>query len=131
VVDEPVSSVVLLAQHLECSNLHDFWAASNSCRDIIAQVPGFYDAIRAYVLHSISISFRRVSKQVLADWLRVEGTSLQQLIAEKERTSGWKVQGDVCALPLNIYNQATKKRTQDVIEFAAVAPVIKNSIAAI
>lgn len=47
------------------------------------QVPGFYDAIRSYVLHSISITFRKVSKQVLGDWLRLEGASLQQLIAEK------------------------------------------------
>lgn len=35
--EEPVSSVVLLAQHLEASNLQDFWAATNSCKDTIKQ----------------------------------------------------------------------------------------------
>jgi hypothetical protein len=35
--EEPVSSVVLLAQHLEASNLQDFWAAANSCKDTIKQ----------------------------------------------------------------------------------------------
>jgi hypothetical protein len=29
--------VVLLAQHLEASNLQDFWAATNSCKDTIKQ----------------------------------------------------------------------------------------------
>lgn len=32
-----MSSVVLLAQHLEASNLQDFWAATNSCKDTIKQ----------------------------------------------------------------------------------------------
>jgi hypothetical protein len=30
-----VSSVVLLAQHLESSNLRDFWVAAGSCKDAI------------------------------------------------------------------------------------------------
>jgi len=30
-----VSSAVLLAQHLEASNLQDFWAATNSCKDTL------------------------------------------------------------------------------------------------
>jgi hypothetical protein len=38
--EEPVSSVVLLAQHLEASNLQDFWAATNSCKDTIKQGGG-------------------------------------------------------------------------------------------
>jgi hypothetical protein len=33
--EEPVSSVVLLAQHLESSNLQDFWLATGSCKDTI------------------------------------------------------------------------------------------------
>jgi hypothetical protein len=46
-------------------------------------VSGFQDAIRGYVMHSISISFQRVSMRVLADWLKLEGAALQQLLAEK------------------------------------------------
>jgi hypothetical protein len=48
-------------------------------------VPGFQDAIRAYVLHSISITFQRVSVRVLGDWLKLEGSALQQLLADKVR----------------------------------------------
>jgi Ethanolamine utilization protein EutJ (predicted chaperonin) len=32
-----VSSVVLLAQHLEACNLQDFWAATGSCKDTISK----------------------------------------------------------------------------------------------
>jgi hypothetical protein len=46
-------------------------------------VPGFQDAIREYVLHSIGISFRRVSTRVLADWLKLDAGSLKQLLADK------------------------------------------------
>jgi hypothetical protein len=34
--EEPVASIVLLAQHLETSRFQDFWVASNSCRDLLA-----------------------------------------------------------------------------------------------
>jgi hypothetical protein len=48
-------------------------------------VPGFQDAIRAYVLHSIGITFRRVSTRVLSDWLKLEAPALQALLADKVR----------------------------------------------
>lgn len=46
-------------------------------------VPGFQDAIRNYVLHSLSITFQRVSLRVLGDWLKLDGSALQQLLADK------------------------------------------------
>jgi hypothetical protein len=48
-------------------------------------VPGFQDAIRGYVLHSVGITFRRVHTRVLGEWLRLEGPALQALLAEKVR----------------------------------------------
>lgn len=131
VSEEPVSSVVLLAQHLEASNLQDFWAATSSCKDTIKQVPGFQDAIREYVLHSIGITFRRVSTRVLADWLKLEPPALKQLLADKTKSAGWTVQGDIAVLPANAFNTAVQKRTQDLIGFDAVAPVLKNTVVAV
>jgi hypothetical protein len=55
------------------------YCASLSCQ----AVPGFQDAIREYVLHSIGISFRRVNTRVLADWLKLEPPALKQLLADK------------------------------------------------
>lgn len=50
---------------------------------LLPAVPGFQDAIREYVVHSIGISFRRVSMRVLADWLKLEPPALKQLLADK------------------------------------------------
>lgn len=49
----------------------------------VSAVPGFQDAIREYVLHSIGITFRRVSTRVLAEWLKLEPPALKQLLADK------------------------------------------------
>lgn len=80
-LEEPVATIVLLAQHLEASKLQDFWVLTASCRDTLNGVPGFYDSVREYVLHTLGITFQRVSKRVLADCLKLEGQSLDDLIA--------------------------------------------------
>jgi hypothetical protein len=67
---------VLCCAVLCCAVLY---CASLSCQ----AVPGFQDAIREYVLHSIGISFRRVNTRVLADWLKLEPPALKQLLADK------------------------------------------------
>ncbi|KAF8061074.1 RBBP9 [Scenedesmus sp. PABB004] len=130
VSEEPVSSVVLLAGHLEANNLQDFWAATGAAKDTIAKVPGFADAVRGYVLHAVGITFQRVSTRVLADWLRLDGAPLQQLLADKAKTAGWSVAGDVVSLPLNSFNTAVQRRAADLVSFDAVAPVLRNAATA-
>lgn len=51
------------------------------------------------------------------------------LYALQVKSAGWKVQGDVVMLPLNSFNQPVQKRTQDLIGFEAVAPVLRHSVA--
>lgn len=65
-------------------------------RVALPAVPGFQDAIREYVVHSIGITFRRVSMRVLADWLRLEPPALKQLLADK--VGGWEA-GQAGLLP--------------------------------
>lgn len=127
VTEEPVSSVVLLAQHLEANNLHDFWAATGACKETLKSVPGFQDAIRDYVLHSMGTTFQKVSTRVLGEWLRLEGPALNALLAEKTKAAGWKVEGEVVSLPLNAFNQAVVKRSQDLIGFESVAPILRHT----
>ena len=40
------------------------------------------------MLHSIGISFRRVSTRVLADWLKLDASALKQLLADKVGQGG-------------------------------------------
>jgi len=134
-VEEPVSSIVLLAQHLENNRLQDFWAITGSCRDTLNSVPGFYDAVRSYILHSIGISCQTVTRKVLADSLQMEGQSLDNLLAEQSKKAGWKSgKGaggvDVVVLPKNAYNTAAPKHSQGSIPFEAVAPALWGLAAA-
>jgi hypothetical protein len=43
-------------------------------------VPGFYEAIRSYILHSLSTTCQKVSKQVLSESLRMEAAALDSLV---------------------------------------------------
>lgn len=43
-------------------------------------------------------------------------------------SAGWKVTGDVVALPLNAFNTAVTKRSADVVGFEAVAPLMRHAI---
>jgi hypothetical protein len=47
------------------------------------------------------------------------------------KSAGWVVQGDTVVLPANAFNTAVQKRTQDLIGFDAVAPVLKNTVMAV
>lgn len=129
VTEEPVSSVVLLAQHLEASNLQAFWLAAGACRDVIKQVPGFEDAVRAYVLRSVvGAAFQRIHARTLGEWLRLDAGALQQLLQEKVAREGWVVDGDIVRLPLNASNRAEQKRAADLVPFESVAPVVRGVV---
>jgi hypothetical protein len=52
-------------------------------------------------------------------------------VCSQAKSAGWTVQGDIVVLPANAFNTAVQKRTQDLIGFDAVAPVLKNTVFAV
>ncbi|KAK9825418.1 hypothetical protein WJX81_003981 [Elliptochloris bilobata] len=106
--EQPVAALVALTQHLEGARFRDFWLAQDACRDVVAGVTGFYEAVRAYILATISHTCRRVSKGTLAECLRLEDASLDALIEEKVAKEGWSVAAadmmTVVTLPENEQN---------------------------
>lgn len=188
--EEPVSTVVLLAAHLEGGRLADFWAlATGSSKALSAMgarlgerpchgggtaarggrgraegrdrclpvcvarhkhtvglittlhtqspqpppslskkmtVPGFMDAARRYVAHTLAITFARVSKRQAAEALRLEGRELDAFLAERAQRDGWAVDGETVQLPANEYNTAAVKRAaaDATVPFGAVAPAL-------
>ena len=44
--EQPVAALVALTQHLEGARFRDFWLAQDACRDVVAGVAGFYEAVR-------------------------------------------------------------------------------------
>jgi len=44
--EQPVAALVALTQRLEGARFRDFWAALDACRDVVADVAGFTEAVR-------------------------------------------------------------------------------------
>ncbi|PNH08904.1 Eukaryotic translation initiation factor 3 subunit K, partial [Tetrabaena socialis] len=122
--------VVQLANALETSRFADFWTAANTCRDLLATIPGFYESVRGYIAHTLVHTYGRITKRTLADCLKLEGATLEQYLSDKCRTSGWSIvstpSGEVVGMPKNECNsQSVVKRTQELIRFDQVAPMLK------
>ncbi|KXZ47474.1 hypothetical protein GPECTOR_35g912 [Gonium pectorale] len=128
-VDESIFKAVQLANALETSRFGDFWTTANTCRDLLGSIPGFYESVRGFIAHTLVHTYGRVTKRTLADCLKLEGATLDQYLSDKCRAAGWSIvntpAGDVVALPKNDYNQSVVKRSQELIRFEQVAPMLK------
>ncbi len=78
--EQPVAALIALTQHLEGARFQAYWQAADSCKDILASVPGYYDAIRAYILLAISSTCQKFGKQQLGDSLMLDGAALERLV---------------------------------------------------
>ncbi|GBF99180.1 eukaryotic translation initiation factor 3 subunit K [Raphidocelis subcapitata] len=123
--DEPLSSIVLLASHLESGRLADFWALAHGSRDMLAMVPGFMDEARRFVAHTLAITFARLPKRQLGDALRLEGRELDAYVAERVQRDGWTLAaGDAVVLPRNEHNTPSVRRAAEVVALDAVLPAL-------
>ena len=52
-------ALIVLTQHLEGARFQAFWAAADACRDVVVSVPGYYEAIRAYILTAITATCQK------------------------------------------------------------------------
>ncbi|EIE27028.1 hypothetical protein COCSUDRAFT_83587 [Coccomyxa subellipsoidea C-169] len=84
--EQPVAALIALTQHLEGARFQAYWQAADSCRDILSSVPGYQDAIRAYIALAISSTCQKFSKQLLGECLMLDGPAITKLIQEKK---GW------------------------------------------
>lgn len=125
--DDTISKVIQLASALETSRLTDFWTIAAGCKDLLASVPGFYDAVRANMITLLGITFQRIHKAVLCKDLNLTEAEVDKLI---KSSPGWSIQsspsGDLVCLPKNELNQMVVKRTQEVIRLEQVAPVLRS-----
>eukprot|EP00884_Botryococcus_braunii_P019673 jgi/Botrbrau1/638/Bobra.0161s0028.2 len=107
--EQPLAAIIALTQQLESGRFQTFWLAVDSVRTDVAGVPGFYEAIRAYILHCLTTTCQKVSKQVLSESLRMEAGALDNLIQEKVAKEGWSTQQTptgktIIVFPKNDYN---------------------------
>jgi len=127
--DEPmIAAVIVLDGHLEGARFAQFWQQVEALRELVNPVVGFYDAVRAYIVHCLATTFQKVSKASLSQALRLDGTSLDSLIQSKVSKDGWIV-GDDDIVKFN-KGQVTKAAPQAAVadfRFEQLAPVLAIS----
>jgi len=106
--EESLSKLFTLANLLETAHFKGFWTEAANATDLLAQVPGFNDAIRNFVAGLIGITYQTISVPHLAEAFNLEagGKELTDLIASK----GWKLNGDFVTIPPNeeLHNKSKK-----------------------
>ncbi|KAI8469083.1 MAG: eukaryotic initiation factor [Monoraphidium minutum] len=125
--EEPVATLVLMASHLESGRLPDFWAVALGSRELMQLVPGFVDAARRFVAHTLCITFARLPKRQVGESLRLEGRELEGYLAERVSRDAWSVVGDLVVLPKNAHNTPPTKVAVELVSFDSVAPALMSA----
>ena len=75
--------MIALTQHLEGARFPDYWQTADSCKSILGSVPGYYDAIRKYILYVISVTCQKVTSSLLAESLRLDEAGVDALVGQR------------------------------------------------
>ena len=86
--EQPVAALIVLSQHLEGARFQAFWQAADACKDVVGTVPGYYDAIRSYILTVITSTCQKASRAMVAESLRLDGPQLEALV-RRPVLPGW------------------------------------------
>lgn len=117
-VDEPIPVISQLASLLETGQFKEFWAASGSCAELLASVPGSIDSVREFMTEVIARTYKSIDVSVLAELLNVDAAEVNDIAARK----GWTVGPDaVITLPSNEENQPRPPTLDEQLSFRQVA----------
>ncbi len=76
-----MAALIALTQHLEGARFQAYWQAADACKDVVGPVPGYYEAVRAYILTAITSTCQKASKGMLGESLRLDGPQLDDLVS--------------------------------------------------
>ncbi|KAK4478999.1 hypothetical protein RD792_014508 [Penstemon davidsonii] len=98
------------------ARFRQFWDEAAKSRQILEVVPGFEEAIQAYAIHVLSLTYQKIPKSVLAEAINVEGQSLDKFIEHHVANSGWVIEknpskGQLIVLPQNEFNHPELKKS--------------------
>ena len=63
--------------------------------DCFCAVPGFSESVRRHILRSVAVTFQKVTKATLAEYLRLDGSALDELVSSIDPFRS----GDIQKLP--------------------------------
>ena len=77
-----MAALIALSQHLEGARFQQYWQAADACKDVVGTVPGYFEAIRSYIVTAITSTCQKASKAMMAESLRLDGPTLDELVRE-------------------------------------------------
>ncbi|GJN08878.1 hypothetical protein PR202_ga26838 [Eleusine coracana subsp. coracana] len=119
---EQFKTLIVLSHYLE------FWDEAAKNRNILEVVPGFEQAIQAYAVHVLSLTYQKVPRPILAEAINIEGLSLDKFLEYHAANSGWIIekgaQSQVIVLPRNEVNHPElKKNAADTVPFEHITRI--------
>lgn len=121
-----IGAIISLDRHLEGFRFSQFWSEADRLREILNPVTGFYEAARRYILQSVSSTFQTLPKATLAQSIKSDGTSLDNLIADKIAGDGWNIGEDnVIHFPKRRVQQVQPQAARPSVQFEKLVPVLK------
>ncbi|KAK1280157.1 Eukaryotic translation initiation factor 3 subunit K [Acorus gramineus] len=132
-MEEQFKTLIVLSHYLETARFRQFWDEAAKNRSIVEVVPGFEQAIQAYAIHVLSLTYQKVPRSVLAEAINIEGLSLDKFLEHQVANCGWVIEkgqgrGQLIVLPKNEFNHPElKKNTADTIpldHITRIFPVI-------
>ncbi|KAI5320017.1 hypothetical protein L3X38_039725 [Prunus dulcis] len=128
-MEEQFKTLTVLSHYLETGRFSQFWDEASKNRHIVEAVPGFEQAIQAYAIHVLSLTYQRVPRSVLAEAINIEGLSLDKFLEHHVANNGWILEkghgrGQLIVLRRNEFNHPElKKSTDDGIPLEHVARI--------
>jgi len=106
----PLNSLIELSNLLETAKFKQFWARVQECQ-FLKNINGFPDAVRAFVIKILLLTYQSADKKFMASILNFEeGGDFEAFLAAQ---SGWKVQSDVVQFPVVEDDKAKPKAKQN------------------
>ncbi|KAH6837504.1 eukaryotic translation initiation factor 3K [Perilla frutescens var. hirtella] len=115
-MEEQFKTLIVLSHYLETARFRQFWDEAAKSRHILEVVPGFEQAVQAYAIHVLSITYQKVPRSVLAEAINIEGLALDKFIEHHVTNSGWAIEknqskGQLILLPRNEFNSPELKKS--------------------
>ncbi|PON66061.1 Eukaryotic translation initiation factor 3 subunit K [Parasponia andersonii] len=128
-MEEQFKTLIVLSHYLETGRFCQFWDEAAKSRHIVEVVPGFEQAIQAYAIHVLSLTYQKIPRSVLAEAINIEGLTLDKFLEQHVANSGWILEkghgrGQLIVLPRNVFNHPElKKNSADDIPLEHVTRI--------
>ncbi|KAK3007045.1 hypothetical protein RJ639_017064 [Escallonia herrerae] len=71
------------------ARFRQFWDEATKNRHILEVVPGFEQAIQAYAVHVLSLTYQKIPRSILVEAINIEGLSLEKFLEHQLANCGW------------------------------------------